>query len=105
MEMNAIAIRRPRAPRKAVRNEAIINLRMPTSIRDLIDNAAEVLGKTRTAFIIESSRKYAIDVLLDQRLFTLNEDQYESFLRALDEPPVPNEKLKKLMASTAPWET
>ncbi len=102
--MNAVATRRAGATRSEKRKEAIINLRMPTAIRDLIDNAADVLGKTRTAFIIESSRKHAIDVLLDQRLFTLSEHQYDAFLKALDEPPAPNEKLKRLMASKSPWE-
>ena len=103
--MNAVTMRRrPPAAKPAVRREAIINLRMPTAIRDLIDNAAEVLGKTRTAFIIESSRKHAIDVLLDQRLFTLTEEQFDAFVTALDEPPPSNEKLKRLMSSKSPWE-
>lgn len=102
--MNVEASRKSRSSRIPVRREAIINLRMPLAIRDLIDNAAVVLGKTRTAFIIESSRKQAIDVLLDQRLFTLTEEQYDAFVRALDEPPVANEKLKRLMSRKALWE-
>ena len=102
--MSAAAIRVSRSGKSPVRREAIVNLRMPLAIRDLIDNAAEVLGKTRTAFIIESSRKHAIDVLLDQRLFTLAEEQYDAFVRVLDEPPASNEKLKRLMSSKAPWE-
>ncbi len=102
--MNADAARRSRTAKGPVRREAIVNLRMPLAIRDLIDNAAGVLGKTRTAFIIESSRKHAIGVLLDQRLFTLSEDQYDAFLKALDESPASNDKLKRLMSSKAPWE-
>jgi uncharacterized protein (DUF1778 family) len=70
----------------------------------LIDNAANVLGKTRTDFIVESARKHAVDVLLDQRFFTLEPAQYEEFLLALDAPPLPTEKLKKLMSSKTPWE-
>jgi uncharacterized protein (DUF1778 family) len=88
---------------EATRKDAVINLRMPVSIRDLIDTAAELEGKSRTAFIIESSRKHAIDVLLDQRLFTLNEEQYDAFARALDKKPAANAKLKRLMSSAAPW--
>ena len=96
---------RSRAARAPVRREAMVNLRMPVSVRDLIDTAADALGKTRTAFIIESSRTQAIDVLLDQRLFTLGESQYGAFLKALDRPPSPNAKLKRLMAAGAPWRT
>jgi len=102
--MNTVASRKSRTSRIPVRREAIVNLRMPVAIRELIDHAAVVLGKTRTAFIIESSRQQAIDVLLDQRLFTLTAEQYDAFIRALDEPPVANEKLKRLMSSKAPWE-
>lgn len=86
------------------KKDAVVNLRMPISIRDLIDNAAELVGKTRTAFIIESSRKDAVDILLDQRLFRLSEKEFDAFSQALDEKPAANEKLKRLMMSAAPWE-
>ena len=85
--------------------DAVVNLRMSRLVRDLIDNAAAVLGKTRTDFIVESSSKHAIDVLLDQRLFTMTADQYDAFVAVLNEPPAPNEKLKRLLASKSPWET
>lgn len=84
--------------------DAVVNLRMPVAVRDRIDDAAELLNKTRTAFIIESAHKHAVDVLLDQRLFKLNDEQFKAFEKALDEPAAPNEVLKRLMARTAPWE-
>jgi uncharacterized protein (DUF1778 family) len=86
------------------RRDAVLNVRLSKALRDQIDRAADVLGKTRTEFILESARMRAIDVLLDQRLFTLNEDQYAAFLRALESTPAPNKKLKRLLASKAPWE-
>ncbi len=108
MSMSAVKVRtasRERAVQKhPERRDAVVNLRMPQFVRDLIDNAASVLGKTRTDFIIDISRKQAIDVLLDQRLFTLRTERYEAFLDALEKPPVPNEKLKRLLASKSPWE-
>ncbi len=39
-----------------------INLRIETNTRRLIDEAATVLGKTRTEFMVESARRQAIDV-------------------------------------------
>lgn len=47
----------------------------------------------------------AIDVTLDQRDFRLNDAQYDAFLSVLDDPPSPNERLKRLMSEKAPWET
>ena len=84
--------------------DAVVNVRVSKAWRDLIDNAASALGKTRTDFIVESARKQAVDVLLDQQYFALEGEQYEAFLRVLDAPPPPNARLKRLMASKAPWE-
>jgi uncharacterized protein (DUF1778 family) len=82
----------------------IINLRAPAHIRDLIDRAAAVLGQNRTEFMLDSARLRAEDVLLDQRLFSLDGDQYRDFLNLLDEPPKPTEELRKLLTAKAPWE-
>jgi uncharacterized protein (DUF1778 family) len=86
------------------RRDAVINVRLTTKLRDLIDRAAQVVGKTRSDFILESAHKHAIDVLLDQRLFSLDSKQYDEFLRVLDEPAEPNVRLKQLFASKSPWE-
>ena len=81
-----------------------INLRISTQTRQLIDEAASALGKTRTEFMIDSARQNAIDVLLDQRLFVLDPEDYDAFLEALDNPPSPGPKLKALMSRTPAWE-
>jgi uncharacterized protein (DUF1778 family) len=54
--------------------------------------------------MLDSARRRAEDVLLDQKLFILDEEKYEAFLNLLDEPPKPTEELKKLLATKAPWE-
>jgi len=80
-----------------------INLRIETHTRQLIDDAAAVLGKTRTEFMIDSARRQAIDVLLDQRLFALNSDRYDAFVQALDNPPAPGPKLRSLLRRVPAW--
>jgi uncharacterized protein (DUF1778 family) len=81
-----------------------INLRIETHTRRLIDDAAAVLGKTRTEFMVESARKVAIDVLLDQRLFRLDPERYDAFMQALDNPPAPGPKLRSLLSRVPAWE-
>lgn len=97
-----------RTPKKKAtarpRSDTAINLRVARAVRDEIDSAAALLGKTRTDFILESARKQAIDVLLDRQLFTLGPAQHAAFVKALDAPSPPNAKLKQLMAGKAPWE-
>jgi uncharacterized protein (DUF1778 family) len=80
-----------------------INLRIETHTRKLIDDAAAVLGKTRTEFMVESARRQAIDVLLDQRLFVLDSERYDAFMYALDNPPAPGPKLRSLLRRVPAW--
>lgn len=81
-----------------------INLRIETNTRQLIDDAAAVLGKTRTEFMVESARRQAIDVLLDQRLFVLDSERYDAFMHALDNPPAPGPKLRSLLRRVPAWQ-
>lgn len=80
-----------------------INLRIEANTRQLIDDAAAVLGKTRTEFMIETARQQAIDVLLDQRLFVLDARRYDAFMHALDNPPAPGPKLRSLLRRVPAW--
>lgn len=80
-----------------------INLRIEANTRQIIDDAAAVLGKTRTEFMIESARRQAIDVLLDQRLFVLESDRYDAFVQALDNPSAPGPKLRALLRRVPAW--
>ncbi|TSD90642.1 DUF1778 domain-containing protein [Mycobacterium sp. KBS0706] len=91
-------------PSSAADAKASINLRIERQTRQLIDDAAAVLGKTRTEFMIESARKVAIDVLLDQRLFALDPQRYDAFVHALDNPPAPGSKLRSLLRRVPAWE-
>ncbi|MGH6908208.1 MAG: DUF1778 domain-containing protein, partial [Aestuariivirga sp.] len=99
--MTAAATQRPaHRPRRDV----TINLRLPAQTRDLLDAAAQAVGKNRTQFVVDSARAQAIDVLLDKRIFNLDEASFDAFAAALDNPPAPSQKLKELMARKAPWE-
>ena len=88
----------------ATETKGSINLRIETHTRQLIDDAAAILGKTRTEFMIESARRDAIDVLLDQRLFVLDPKLYDAFMHALDSPPAPGPKLRSLLRRVPAWE-
>jgi uncharacterized protein (DUF1778 family) len=90
-------------PSAAADTKGSINLRIEANTRQLIDDAAAVLGKTRTEFMIESARRQAIDVLLDQRLFVLDAERYDAFMHALDNPPAPGPKLRALMRRVPAW--
>ncbi|HEY1243392.1 MAG TPA: DUF1778 domain-containing protein [Hyphomicrobiaceae bacterium] len=99
----AAAAKRTRAKSERGR-AATINLRVPSKTRDLIDAAAAAAGKSRTEFMLDVTRQHAIDVLLDQRIFILDDAQFEAFNAVLANPPRANAQLKRLFASKSPWE-
>ncbi|BBA33486.1 uncharacterized protein sS8_1527 [Methylocaldum marinum] len=82
----------------------MINIRARTTQRDLIDKAADALGKNRSDFMLEAACREAENVLLERRYFTLSEEQFEAFTALLDAPPATNEKLRQLLATKLPWE-
>lgn len=83
--------------------DAAINLRALPEQRDLIDRAAQLLGKNRSDFMLEAACDKAQAVLLDQIYFNLDADKFQQFIDLLDAPPAPNPGLERLMALKAPW--
>lgn len=86
------------------RRDVTINLRTSPSLRALIDRAAQSIGQNRSEFMLDSARRRAEGVLLDQRLFLFDAKQYDRFVALLDAPPKPNAALRRLLATKAPWE-
>lgn len=82
---------------------AAINLRALPEQRDLIDQAATLLGKNRSDFMLEAACERAQAVLLDQVYFALDGDRFQQFLDVLDSPPESNPGLERLLAVKAPW--
>ncbi|MBS0445363.1 MAG: DUF1778 domain-containing protein [Proteobacteria bacterium] len=80
-----------------------LNLRIPAAARHLIDRAAESSGKMRTDFILEAARRAAEEALLDRALLVVGPEAYDQFLKRLDRPASPNERLQRTMRSKVPW--
>jgi uncharacterized protein (DUF1778 family) len=73
-------------------------------LRGLIDRAAEATGKTRTDFVLQAARNAAEETLIDQTVFALDPKTYAEFLVRLDQPPRPNDRLRRALRTAAPWE-
>jgi uncharacterized protein (DUF1778 family) len=81
-----------------------LNLRIKPEERGLIDRAARTLGKNRTDFVLEAARHAAEQALLDRTVFRVSPKTYAEFLSRLDATPQPNERLRRTMRTSAPWE-
>lgn len=80
-----------------------INLRASAEQKALIDRAARRLGKSRTEFVLDTMREASENVLLDQRLFDLDEKAFAAFEALLDAPAEPDEKLRRTLNTPPPW--
>ena len=80
-----------------------VNIRIEPGQLATIDAAAEALGRNRTAFMLETAVQAAEAVLLDKRLFTVDDATYQRFVDRLDAPPAANPRLHAMLHSKAPW--
>ena len=81
-----------------------INLRVKPHARSLIDRACAITNKRITDFVLDAACHEAENVLLDRRLFNLDETAYQAFVQALDKPTRRYPELKKLLSRKPLWE-
>jgi uncharacterized protein (DUF1778 family) len=81
-----------------------IRIRARAGQRDLIDQAADRLGRSRSDFMLEAACRQAEDVLLDQTYFALDAKGYSAFQALLDKPPAPIDRLRRTLKAVAPWD-
>jgi uncharacterized protein (DUF1778 family) len=86
------------------REAVSINIRAKVRQRDLIDQAAERLGRSRSEFMLAAACREAEDVLLDQAFFTVDAGTFAKFQALLARPLPPTDKLRRLLKTKAPWD-
>ena len=82
-----------------------LNIRIAAKERELIGRAAAAQRQTVSEFVMSAARRAAEEVLLDRRLFHLDEETYEAFVRALDAPTERNARLAQLLDRKPRWQT
>ena len=88
--------------RKSVRDKQI-NIRATDEERAVIDYAASLVNKNRTDFIIERAVHEAQNIILDQRVFVLDDAGYQAFIRQLEAPVQNVEGRQRLMDVKPEW--
>lgn len=86
------------------RDSISLNIRAKVRQRDLIDQAAERQGRSRSEFMLDAACREAEDVLLDQAFFTVGEESFNKLLSLIDKPLPKTDKLCRLLKTKAPWE-
>ncbi|AJJ11661.1 hypothetical protein CH64_582 [Yersinia rohdei] len=91
-----------RTIRKPTRDKQI-NVRATEEERAVIDYAASLVNKNRTDFIIEKVVHEAQNIILDQRVFVLDDERYQAFIEQLEAPVQNAEGRKRLMDVKPEW--
>lgn len=81
-----------------------INMRVLPEQKTLISQAAEILKMDRTAFILSTVCREAEEVLLNRRVFLLNDNAFDQFEKSLEKPLPSSLELEKLLSEKSPWE-
>lgn len=86
--------------------DSTMNIRTSKADRTLIERAVEITGQNKTEFLLEAVREKAVQVLLDQTLFVVNDGKFADLKRLL-EAPLPDAQMAALRAlrqQVAPWD-
>ena len=85
----------PTIENQTANQAARLNFRLPTEIKESVEQAALVSGVTVTDFAITALAGAAEDVLEKHNRRILSDRDRDAFLELLENPPAPNERLKR----------
>jgi uncharacterized protein (DUF1778 family) len=83
-------------PVRTVRSEKL-DLRLTPDAKMALQAAAAASRRSVSEFVLESALARADEALADRRTFVLDARQWKAFLTALDAPPRPLPRLKRLL--------
>lgn len=83
-------------PTRIARTEKL-DLRLTPAAKRTLRAAAEAAHRSVSDFVLESALARADEELADRRYFGINAERWRAFLAALDAPPRPLPRLKRLM--------
>lgn len=87
---------RAAAKKREVSDDRIVS-RIPRSNRVIIEKAAAVYGATVNQFIVQTALDRATQILEREELLRLSEKDAQVFLEAIDNPPLPSNRLIEAM--------
>ena len=87
--------------------EVNIHLRARTQDRNLIDQAAELVGANRSQFMLASALKEAKNILLDQSTLYTDAKTFQKIMAWMDVTATPAETagMKRILQAKAPWQS
>jgi uncharacterized protein (DUF1778 family) len=86
------------------RREERLEVRLSTTVKNTLQQAASLQRKTISAFVLDSGLAAAAEALASRREFPLSAKQYDAFVAALDANPKRKPRLAKLLSTPSALE-
>jgi uncharacterized protein (DUF1778 family) len=84
---------------------AKLDLRLSPEAKRTLSEAAQVAHRSVSDFVLESALARAAETLVERQHFELSAERWAAFMAALDAPPRPLPRLKRLFREPSPFET
>jgi uncharacterized protein (DUF1778 family) len=88
---------------RRTRTHDVIRIRASSEIEAILQRAATLRGQTLSEFILDSARRQAEEIILDQRSFFLDAKAHAKFLELLDAPANPSAELRARVKRKPIW--
>ncbi|MCB0828695.1 MAG: DUF1778 domain-containing protein [Solirubrobacterales bacterium] len=79
-----------------------INIRVNDSDRELFDRAADVQDENLTQFLVRGGQERAERLLADRTNFTVDADDWNAIIEAMERPATPKPELADLFSRPRP---
>jgi uncharacterized protein (DUF1778 family) len=71
-----------------------VSARVPLQVQETLELAAAMVGATVNQFMVQTALREAERIIEQERVIRLSACDAEAFIQALENPPLPNAKLK-----------
>jgi uncharacterized protein (DUF1778 family) len=84
--------------------EERFQIRATAEQRALLERASAITGNSLSSFMLSASIREAEETILDQRIFTLDDEAFERQLAQFTQAPNAKARLEKLLSRKSSWE-
>jgi len=78
-------------------NDTRVTARLPASVKDTLQKAADLTGATLNQFMVQAAVKEAQEVINREQVIHLSSQDADRIFSLIENPPTPNDNLKEAM--------
>ncbi len=78
-------------------NDSPVTTRLPASVKEILQKAADLTGATLNQFIVAAAVKEAQEVINAEQVIYLSSEDADQIFSLIENPPAPNDHLKAVI--------